>query len=110
MQPELCVSSIPQCHFRVIQIWAVCLQPGFPIGPDPNVSIYHGVKCLLLVFQPRVGLHWYTARGSQKFDNNSTGMCYLRLWDSLFQNVMEINNLARFILGSMLYENKTIEE
>lgn len=26
-------------------------------------------------------------------------MCYSRLWDLLFQNVTEINNLARFIFG-----------
>lgn len=49
--------------------------------------------------KPHVGLCWNTARGCQKFDNNSTEMCYLRLWDSLLQNVMEIKNLARFKVG-----------
>lgn len=72
-----------------------CLQPGFPLGPDPQ----SGSEIPAPVFQPRVGLHWCTARGCQQYDNNSTGMCYLRLWDLLLQNIREINNLARFIFG-----------
>ena len=47
--------------------------------------------------RPHVGLCCYTERGCQESD--ITEMCYLRLWDSLLQNVMEIKNLARFKSG-----------
>lgn len=56
--------------------------------------------------KPHVGPCWYTAWGCQNFENNSTEMCYLRLWDSLLQNVTEIKNLASFKFGCSITQKQ----